>query len=156
MDTVSCTRNKLSFAVDLLPFNWWPTTPSPPLCRPSVLVAWKRRSGKGVRLNYYVRLASSTTNSSSNKVDRGSSVNDIIIVLFSIKFRLINIDTQRYFFRGAPHGMETSTTRLHLENLLLAFVRSGIMNGRAGWQGKRIRRGRGRRGSRAGKRGVSG
>lgn len=36
------------------------------------------------------------------------TVNDIIIVLFSIKFRLINIDTQRHFLCEVYHGTHTT------------------------------------------------
>lgn len=95
----------------MLVFNCWSTTPflsgggryRPQRLQMGNFSGVETGSGKGVRLNYYVLLV--LANSS---MARGAA-NDIIIVLFSIKFRLINIDTQRYFLarslsRNPPLG----------------------------------------------------
>lgn len=77
-------------------------------------VAASEGPGKGVRLNYYT-FSAAVQQTVPWLVHRPSihppPVNDIIIVLFSIKFRLINIDTQRYFLRKSlsrnPHIVTT-------------------------------------------------
>lgn len=50
---------------------------------------------------------------SSSKQFHGSAVNDIIIVFISIKFLLINIDTQRYVLVKVYHGTPAPSNSLY-------------------------------------------